>query len=305
MTRITELMTSQSVLNNITNDLDQLTTTTNQLSSGLSITEPSDNPYGASLSLQLSGAISSLGQYSNNVTDGTSWNSTADSVLSQINDVVGRVRELVVEGGNATESQTDRTNIASEVNQLIDEVKTQANTQYAGSYIFSGTASETPPYLSGTNDTYQGNNGTVLRQIGPNSTVQVNVNLSGLLGSGQSAADGGLLDTLRTVSDDLTGGTAANLNALQTTDLTNIDSNLSTLETMQAQVGATANRLTLATSRITAISANDTKALASDQDVDIATATTQYSTEQAGYQAALKTGASIVQSSLLDFLSNP
>ena len=302
MTRITELMTSQTVLNNITNDLDQLTNTTNQLSSGLSITQPSDNPYGASLSLQLSGAISSLGQYSSNVTDGTSWNTTASSVLSQINNVVGRVRELVVEAGNGTQSQTALTNISSEVDQLIDEVKAQANTQYAGSYIFSGTASLTPPYLSGNNDAYQGNNGAISRQIGPNSTVQVNVNLNNLLGSGQASGDGLLLDTLRTVSADLKSG---NTSGLETSDLQNIDSNMSTLQTMEAQVGAVNNRLTLATNRITAISANDTKALASDQDVDIAAATTKYATEQAGYQAALKTGASIVQSSLLDFLSNP
>jgi flagellar hook-associated protein 3 FlgL len=295
-------MTSQTVLSDITNDLNNLTTTTQQLSSGLSINQPSDNPYGASLSLQLSGAISSLGQYSSNVTDATSWNQTASSVLSQVNNVVGRVRELVVEGSNATESQTALNNIASEVDQLIEEVKSQANTQYAGQYIFSGTASLTPPYQSGANDAYQGNAGTVSRQIGPNSTVQVNANLSSLLGSGQAAADGGLLDTLRTISADLKGG---NQGALGSTDLQNLDANLSTLQTVQAQVGATGNRLVLAASRITAISANDTKALASDQDVDIAAISTQYTTQQAAYQAALKTGASIVQPSLLDFLSTP
>jgi flagellar hook-associated protein 3 FlgL len=299
MTRITELMTSQTVLNNITNDLDQLTSTTNQLSSGLSITQPSDNPYGASLSLQLSSVISSFGQYSNNVTDATSWTSTADNVLSQVNNVVGRVRELVVQGSNATEGQAALDNIASEVDQLIEEVKGQANTQYAGSYIFSGNASLTAAYQSGANDTYQGNNGTVSRQIGPNSSVQVNVNISNLLGSGQASGDGLLLDTLRTISSDLTSG---NTGALGSTDLKNLDSNLSTLQTMQAQVGAITNRLALAASRITAITASDTKALASNQDVDLAAATTRYATQQAGYQAALKTGAAIVQSSLLDFL---
>jgi flagellar hook-associated protein 3 FlgL len=299
MTRITELMTSQTVLNNITNDLDQLTNTTNQLSSGLRINQPSDDPYGASLSLQLSATLSSLGQYSNNITDGTSWNTTASSVLSQISNVIGRVRELVVEGSNGTTSQTAQTNIAAEVDQLIDEVKSQANSQYAGSYIFSGTASLTPPYQAGANDAYQGNAGTISRQIGPNSTVQVNVGLSGLLGNGQASGDGLLLDTLRTISSDLKSG---NTGSLGSTDLQNIDSNLSTLQQMEAQLGAVNNRLTLASSRITAISANDTKALAADQDVDIASATTKYATQQAAYQAALKTGAGIVQSSLLDFL---
>jgi flagellar hook-associated protein 3 FlgL len=303
MTRITDLMTSQTVLANINNDLNQLTTTTGELSSGLSISKPSDNPYGASLAMQLNGAISSFGQYSTNVQDGQSWTSTADSSLTQINNVVQRVRELVVQAANGSESQTDRAAIASEVNQLIAQVKQEGNAQYAGSYIFGGTATQTPPYLTGANDAYQGNNSAVSRQIAPNTTVQVNVDLSTLLGSGQGSGDGLLLDTLRTVSGDLTGGTAANLTALQTTDLQNIDGNLTTLQGLQAQVGATSDRLTLASSRITTMTASDQKALAADQDVDIATASTQYATEQAGYTAALKAGAAIVQSSLLDFLT--
>ncbi len=303
MTRITDLMTSQTVLANISNDLNQLQTTTGELSSGLSISQPSDNPYGASLAMQLDGAISSLGQYSNNVQDGQSWTGTADSSLTQINNVVQRVRELVVQGANGSESQTDRDAIASEVNQLIDQVKQEANTQYAGSYIFSGTATETPPYQTGANDAYQGNNGAISRQIAPNTTVPVNVNVSTLLGSGQGSGDGLLLDTLRTVASDLTGGTAANLTALQTTDLQNIDTNLTTLQGLQAQVGATSDRLTLASARITSMTTGDQKSLAADQDVDIATVSTQYATEQASYTAALKAGAAIVQSSLLDFLT--
>jgi len=301
--RVTDLMTSQNVLANIESDLNQVTTTTDQLSSGLTISQPSDNPYGASLAMQLTGEMSSFGQYSTNVQDGTSWTDAANTTLSQINDIVGRVRELVVEAANGSESQTDRDSAASEVNELIDEVKQEANTQYDGNYIFSGTATQTAPYSAGSNDTYNGNSGTISRQIAPNTTVPVNVNLSSLLGNGQSSGDGLLLDTLRTVSADLTGGTTANLNQLQTTDLQSIDTNLSSLQQMQAQVGATSDRLTLAASRITAMTTNDQSSLANDEDVDFATASTQFATEQASYQAALKAGASIVQSSLLDFLS--
>ena len=303
MTRITDLMTSQTVLSNLSTDLNQLTTTTNELSSGLSINQPSDNPYGASLALQLNGAIASLGQYSSNVQDGTSWTNTADSSLQQMNGVIQRVRELVVEAANGSESQTNRTAAASEVNQLIDQVKQQANTQYAGSYIFSGTATQTAAYVAGATDTYQGNSGTISRQIGPSTTIPVNVDISSLLGNGAGSNDGLLLDTLRTISSDMSGGTTANTDALQTTDLKNIDANMTTLEQLQAQVGATSDRLTLASSRITAMTTDDTKSLAADQDVDIATASTAYATEQAGYQAALKAGASIVQNSLLDFLT--
>ncbi len=303
MERVTNLMTSQTVLNNINADLNQLTTTTDELSSGLTINQPSDNPYGASLALQLNGAISSLGQYSTNVQDGTSWTTTADSSLSQINSVIQTVRELVVEAANGTQTQSDNAGAAAEVNQLIDQVKQLANTQYAGNYIFSGTATQTAPYQTGANDTYQGNAGTISRQIAPSTSVQVNVNLSSLLGNGSSSNDGLLLDTLRTISSDLTGGTSANATSLQTTDLQNLDSNLTTLTQLQATVGATSDRLTLASSRITAMTTNDQSSLANDEDANIATVSTQYSSESASYQAALKAGASIVQSSLLDFLS--
>src|SRR5271156_4280119 len=98
--RDTDLMTSQNVLANIESDLNQVTTTTDQLSSGLTISQPSDNPYGASLAMQLTGEMSSFGQYSTNVQDGTSWPDAANTTLSQINDIVGRVRELVVEAAN-------------------------------------------------------------------------------------------------------------------------------------------------------------------------------------------------------------
>ena len=301
MERITDLMTSQSVLNNLTNDLDQLTTTSNQLSSGLSITQPSDNPYGATVALQLQSAISSLGQYSTNVQDATATTTTAQTALTDMSNIVATARQLVVEGGNGSMSQADLSGAASQVNGLIGELKQAANTTYNGSYIFSGTASTTAPYLTGATDTYQGNNGTVSSLIGPGTSVQVNVNISGLLGNGQPSGDGLLLDTLRTISSDLSSG---NTNALQGADLQNVDKSAATVEQMQAQVGGVSDQLTQASATITAMTTDDQQALANDEDVDIAQATTAYSNEQAAYTAALKAGSSIVQSSLLDFLSN-
>ena len=300
MERVTQLMTSQTVLANLENQFNQLSTTTDELSSGLKISQPSDDPYGASVALQLNDAISSLGQYSTNVQDGTAWAQTAGTALTDISNVIQTVQGLVVEGGGGTLSQSQMTSAASEVNQLIDQIKQDANTTYDGNYIFSGSALETQPYQTGSNDAYQGNTGSVSRQIGPGVSVSVNVSISQLLGNGTSANDGLLLDTLRTISSDLSSG---NTSALQSTDLDNLQSNQGTLEQMQATMGALSSRLQLASSRITTTTSDDQSALASDQDTDMATAAVTYSTEQAAYEAALKASASIVQSSLLDFLT--
>jgi flagellar hook-associated protein 3 FlgL len=197
MERITNMMTSQATINDLATSYDSLAKTQEEMSSGLKISQPSDDPYGASEVVDLNSQLSALTSYANNVNDGSAWLSTTSTALGSINQSAQSVRELVVEASNGTMSPADMASAAAEVNQLIDSVKASANTTYNGSYIFSGTATTTAPYQSGSDDTYQGNSGTISRAIGPNTSVAVNTNISTLLGNGTGAADGGLLDTLR------------------------------------------------------------------------------------------------------------
>ena len=302
--RITPLMTTAQVLSNITNVEDQLSTTSEEMSTGKSINQPSDNPYGASLAVSLNTDLSGLSDYSNNVTDGTAWTSAATSALDNVQSMVQRVQELVVGASNGSESASDLQATQDEVNQLKDAIKQEANTQYNGQYVFSGTATGTEPYSSSTGDVFQGNTSSVTREIGPNSSVPVNADISSLLGSGSSAADGKLLDTLTQISNDLGGGTSADVSDLATNQLNNLQTSLNNLEGLQANVGSAQNRLTLAGTRITGLQTSDTAALSNDEDANIAQTYTTYSNEQAALTAALRAGANIVQSSLMDFLTS-
>jgi flagellar hook-associated protein 3 FlgL len=270
----------------------------------LTINQPSDNPYGASLALQLNSSLSSLGNYSNSVADGTAWSTAATSSLTSIQSMVQRVQELVTGAANGTQSAADLQDTGAEVTQLTAAIKQEANTQYNGQYIFSGTATATAPYSAATGDAYQGNTGAVTREVGPGSSVQVNVDLSSLLGSGSAANDGKLLDTLDSISSDLNGGTTADVADLSNNQLTNLSTNLNSLEQLQATAGATQDRLSVASTRITSLQNTDTVALSNDEDANIASTYTTYSNEQAAFTAALKAGASIVQSSLMDFLTS-
>jgi flagellar hook-associated protein 3 FlgL len=301
--RITTQMTTASVLSSINNVQDQLATTQQQLSTGKSINQPSDNPYGASLAIQLKNDLAGLSNYNSNITDGTAWASAADTSLQNVMSMLQRAQELTVQASNGVESSTDLSATADEIDQLADAIKQEANTQYNGQYIFSGTASGTQPYSSSTGDVYQGNTSAVTRQIGPGSTLQVNVDISGVLGSGTSANDGKLLDTLRTISADMRSGNSAGIQDLSSNQLTNLQNSLNSLTQVQANVGATQNRLTLAGDRIQGLQNSDTQSLSNDEDVNMATAMTTFSNEQAAFTAALKAGANIVQSSLMDFLN--
>lgn len=301
--RITTQMTTASVLASINNVQDQMATTQQQLSTGKRINQPSDDPYGASLAIQLKNDMQGLNNYSNAVTDGTAWTSSATTALSNVMSMLQRAQELTVQGSNGNLSSTDLASTADEIDQLADAMKQEANTQYNGQYIFSGTATSTQPYASGTGDTFQGNTSAITRQIGPGSSLQVNVDLSSLLGSGTSANDGKLLDTLRTIASDMRSGNSSGIADLSGNQISNLQNSLNSLEQLQANAGAAQNRLTLAADRIQGLQNSDTAALSNDQDVNMAQAVTTFSSEQAAFTAALKAGANIVQSSLMDFLN--
>jgi flagellar hook-associated protein 3 FlgL len=300
--RITPQMQSATLLANINNDLTSLDHTQDELSTGLKIMQPSDDPYGSALAIQLKGQLAAMDSYTSNVNDGTAWANTASSALISIQQAVQTARTLIVESNNGIDNSSDLASAADEINELIDSIKQTANTQYNGQYVFSGTATTTQPYLTGTgaSDTFQGNTGAINRSIGPGTNLQVNVDLSAVLGNGMASGDGGLLDTLETVAQDLTTNNTANLG----NDLASIDTNISSLEGAQAQIGAAQDRLQMAGTRITGLQTTDQTQLSNTEDVDMAQASIDYSTQQAGYSAALQSAAQIIQTSLLDFLKS-
>jgi len=300
--RITTLMTSRATLRDLNDGLDRLSRLQGRLSSGKQITRPSDDPYGTSRALALRGELGGLDQFQRNVDDGTGWLNTSDTALGQMSDVLARVRELLVNGGNDTAGSAARAAMADEIDQLAESVKQEADVQYGGRYVFSGTATDTAPYALGGPDAYAGDAGTITRAIGPGVELPISTDVRALLGDGQAARDDKLLHTLRDISDHLRGSTPADAAALRGTDLQRLDASLDVLNGIRADVGARVNRLATAGARLAGLALNATQLLSDTEDADMAQTITQYTTQQAAYSAALKAGANIVQTSLLDFL---
>jgi flagellar hook-associated protein 3 FlgL len=301
-TRITNQMISRSVLHDLNEVSTKLSKTQQRMSSGKQITRASDDPYGASRALTLRGDLAATQQFQRNISEATAWQNVTDSALSKITDSLHRARELTIQGASDAAGPAARQAAAAEIDQLIESVKQEANASYGGRFVFSGTATDTQPYALGAVDTYAGNTGTVAREIGPGVSVQVNVLGSSVLGNGQAAADGKLLNVLRDISDHLKSGTVTNMNTLRTTDLKGLDTNLDLINQARATVGATTNRLESADSRLQEVEESTTKLLSDVEDADMAKTYTDFSMQQSVYQSALRAGGNIVQQSLLDFL---
>jgi flagellar hook-associated protein 3 FlgL len=301
--RVTSAMVTSSTMADINAAQVAMARSQQELSSGRTILEPSDNPYGTGEAITLQSALDGFTAYEHSAQDGISWLNVSSTAMSGIDNQVQRVRELLLQASNGVNGPSDLQDIATEVQQLTEGVKQDANTQYAGQYVFSGTLTTTPPYEPGEkNDVYQGNAGTVARALGPGGSVNVSVNLASVLGNGKGAADGKLLDTLRTITQNLREGTPAAVEALSTSDLKNLDTNLTALTGIQAEAGAITDQLNLAVSRIQGLQATSTQQLSNVQDANIAKVSIEFSNQQAAFNAALRAGASIVQESLLEFL---
>ncbi len=300
--RITSEMVNSSVLGGIESAQVALARTQAELSSGKSILEPSSNPYGASQIVDLQSAIAGLTSYEKSASDGLSWMNASSSALASMNSQVQRVRELVLQAGNGTESPGDLEDIADEVQQLTEGVKQDALTQFDGQYVFSGTLTSTAPYTQGAEDEYHGNASPVARALGPRQHRQrlhqpgLRARLRHRRRRRQAARHAAH------VAANLRAGTPASVEALRTTDLKSLETNLSALSGLQAEAGSVTDQLNIALSRISSLQNTDTLQLSNVQDANIAKVTTEYSSEHAAFEAALKAGASIVQESLLEFL---
>jgi flagellar hook-associated protein 3 FlgL len=293
--RVTSFTQSRHILDDVTRANAKLTRTQSQLSSGKQLTRVSDDPYAVGRALQLHTEMEQTQQLQKNVGEAQGWSEVTDGALNSIATAVQRVRDLVIQGATDTSGGSPRLRIATEVRGLIDSIKSSANTTYSGRYVFSGTDTDTAPYAVGGSDAYAAaNEDPVVREIGPNVTMKVNVSGKEVLGDDT----GGLLFTLRGVLNDLETDNGAGLR----TRIPALDTSLDNLNGVRAQIGANYNRLDVATARLAEFEGTTLQLLSNVEDTDMAKAMIDFSTQQAALQAGLQAGSKIVQNSLLDFL---
>ena len=313
-TRITHTMTQRNVLADLNAASNRLSRTQSKIASNREIERPSDNPFGTTQAMALRQTLAATQQYQRNVEDGAGWQEATEGALDLITNEVQRARALLVQGSSDSADATSRESLAAELEQIIEGIKQGANTTYRGSYLLSGSETTTAPYrqtpagpidpLAPDPDSYYGDEAGwttvpgVVREIGPGVSLTINTVGAEVLGGGQSAGDGKLLDVLR----DAVAGLRADDGASVGTNLARVDTNLDKLLEVRARNGARSNRLESAIGRLGEIEEATVSQLSKTEDLDIAKALIDFNSQTAAYQSALRAGASLVQTSLLDFL---
>jgi len=286
----------------------------NQVSTGLRFSAPSDDPAAMENTLNLQADKAAQTQYSGNIATLQTRATSIANVLQSLQTISSRVGELATLAADSTKPQSDLNNYASEVKQLIQQAVQLANTKdpATGQYLFGGTASGAAPFtvVTDANDnvtgvTYQGNASVNKVEIASGVTVSVDIpgaNTSanggrGLFTDSQSGAD--FFSHLISFQNNLASG---NTTAIAVTDSVNLQKDEGNLLYHVSNNGVMQSRLNVAAT----FAANNSQSLdtmiSNASSADMVQTVVQLNQAQTAYQAALQSGAKIMQLSLLNYI---
>lgn len=215
----------------------------NRLSSGFRVNTAADDAAGLAISEGMKSQIRSYTVAERNANDAISMTQTAEAALGEMTSILGRMRELAMQGSNGSYTGTDRGYLDTEFSALKTELsRIQQASKFNGKQLVTATA----------------------------SAVTFQIGLDNLSSDQLTVTFGGLgLTTLLAATSTVSGATTTN----SLTALGRIDGALQTISTNRAKYGAAMNRLEVTVSSISTMRLNITAANSRIRDVDVAEAT--------------------------------
>ncbi|MEJ6817254.1 flagellar hook-associated protein 3 [Pseudomonas sp. LF-5] len=151
-----------------------------EASSLVRVNTAADDPVGASRLLQLGQQASMLDQYEANATTIKGTLGTAEAVMTSINNVLQRAKELAVSAGNAGYTDSDRQATASELGQIEEQLLSLMNSKDEnGKYIFAGSKGDTVPFTRNDDGTYAYNGDQVTLDLAIGDNMKMATNTTG------------------------------------------------------------------------------------------------------------------------------
>lgn len=279
----------------------ELSRTQEQLSTGLRITKPSDDPVGFTQILPLREAIAVNEQYNRNSDAAEARLKLEDSTLGSAIDIMIRVNELSIQANSNTISADGRSMIAEEIEQNLATLMGLANSRdSSGEYIFAGDDVTTQPFTEAPAGTfnYNGDNGQRNLQIGstrqiavgdPGDDVFVNLAFSG----------GGTQNIFETIDNYITNIRANTPDPNVITDLKTAMDNFSTF---RAKVGSRLNAIDSHRELNEELILQGKATVSRIEDLDIADAVSRLNMQLVGLQASQQTFSRVQNLSLFNYL---
>lgn len=267
-----------------------------QVTTGYRVNRPSDDATAYAEARRMDVLIDRYAQYDRSIGSARAWVDATQTALDDLTDLMAEAYERGVQAQSDALSGEDKDIIAGRLDVVLDQVFERLNTQHAGEHIFAGTRSTEPAFSrTGATVTYEGNTDGRTRAIGPGMTLDINIHGADLVttGAGYTITEAlqGLIDAVRSDDPD------------QIT--TSLDQVITARDHVIAKSGAAGNlgeRLTVAEEQLRTADRTAQARRSEAQDADLAEVLVDFQKEQTHLQAALQVTASVLQTSLLDYL---
>ena len=264
--------TTSRAYNNLSKVQSSLNSNIERLSSGLRINSASDDSAGSSVAVRMVSQINGMKQANANAQQANNLLATAESGMSDISDILGRMRELAVQASTDTLNDEDRDSIDLEFQALGSEItRIAASTEYDDNKLLDGTYTSKSLQIGADNDA--------------NHRLTIGI---------ASVTETGLSINTEDVQS-VTNARAA---------ITDLDTAIDTVNHERSKVGAVQNRLSFTISNLS----NHTQAIEAGRsaiaDVDFAAEATELAKNQILAQSgtAMLAQASAVSQNVLGLL---
>ncbi|RME92536.1 MAG: flagellin [Candidatus Hydrogenedentota bacterium] len=176
-----------------------------KLATGQRINRAGDDATNLAVSERMRTQIRGLKAAEQNAMNGLSFVQVAEGNLGQVNDILQRLRYLAVQAANGIYSDQDRTQIAVEVSQLIEEVDRISTTaEFNRLKLLTGDLSR------------NSKTGSVFFHVGPNKDQRIRAYIATMNAQAFGLKEGGKAKSIKTASDanDMIGVTDAAIDKL-------------------------------------------------------------------------------------------
>lgn len=286
------------ILAGIQQSQSALQTALQQVSTGLRVNLPGDDPSAAAAMVQNAAASANVDQYTTNSQSALGQAQSADSVLSSVVSLLTQAISLGTEGASDTETVTNRQSLATQVQGILASVVADANTTFQGTALFAGTSGSQTAFVvdasSSTGYRYVGNGNSNQVQVGDSLGVQTTLPGDNLF----TNAGASVLGALSQLASSLTAGNSSNIgNATGA-----VSAALTYLTSQHVVTGSAINQLNAQESYLSQEKITLSSQATSLVGIDSATAAENLVQAETQNSAVLAAAAKVLPNSLLNYL---
>ncbi len=310
--RVTQNLFADSLVGRLNSLTARQYSLQNQVSSGLRISAPSDDPAAMQSVLNYKTGQAAQAQYASNISTLQARSASTFSVLQQLQTLASDVGVIATTAGDLI--QSDLSVYAGKVSDSIEAALAQVNKKdpATGQYLFGGTNSGQPPFVATrdaggkvTGVAYQGNTSVNDSEIAAGSTVTTDVPGANTFGIGprglitDSTSGADFFNHLISLRDHLLANDKA---AVTTTDTAALKKDEDNFLYQVSINGSLQSRLDTAATAAGDNTITYDKMISRAADADLVQTLVQLNQAQNSYQAALQSGSKIMQLSLLNYI---